>query len=671
MPSNFRFGRFELRPRERALLEDGKALRLGGRAFDILLALVERRDRVVEFDELLDVVWPGLAVEENNLSVQISTLRKLLDASAITTVRGKGYRFTAPTRELAIDDSSIGGPALPPAMLRKWGAVVVVLEARTAAGAWTDRTATELAPVAGACVVQRFENGVALAFDQADVAARAAVKLMRQGVRQCGVVAADMGAEQAPVLTQAVWRAHALAGLAGRCELVVTAELASEFVPGVDGEVEDLGDLSLPSGSVRAFAVRLAPVAAGLVVPAGPNVAGVRPSIAILPFESQAAAEQDDLLGEALSDDVINCLAGSPEFDVISGLSSRRLKRCGLPVASMARHLCATYLLSGSYRSAAGRIVLNAQLQDVRSGAVLHTMHLDLGLAQAFDPHERVGRQIAREVVEAVFAHAMLRSRLQPFPELENYALLMGAIGLMHRAALQEFERAGVMLEHLAQRPGCRGVAAAWLAKWHVLRVVQGWSVDASADARIALDCMTRSLDDDSRDALALSIGGLVHAYLRKDLATAGQLYEAAIDANPSEPLAWLFTATRHAYLGEGAAAEAAGERALQLSPIDPLKYFFDSLAATAALANSSWARSVALCQRSLKANRTHASTWRTMAFALVMLDRMDEARQAVQRLQAVEPAFTVGRFLERFPGRDGPLAQPWAEALSAAGLPH
>jgi hypothetical protein len=52
------------------------------------------------------------------------------------------------------------------------------------------------------------------------------------------------------------------------------------------------------------------------------------------------------------------------------------------------------------------------------------------------------------------------------------------------------------------------------------------------------------------------------------------------------------------------------------------------------------------------------------------MLNRMDEAKVAVQRLLVIEPGFTVGRFLERFPGRDGPLARPWAEALKAADLP-
>jgi adenylate cyclase len=484
-------------------------------------------------------------------------------------------------------------------------------------------------------------------------------------------VAADVTSTDESVMQEAAQCAHALAGVAGVNELIVTAELASEFVPGVDGDVEDLGDLSLPSGSIRAYCVRPTTAAAGLLMLTELEKAEWRPSIAILPFEGLVGVEPDDMLGEALADDVITCLARSSEFNVISGLSSRRLKRCGLPVESMARCLVAGYLLTGTYRSSGGRISLNAHLQDARRGTVLRSMHIEATLQEAFDPAEPVGHRIAHDVAEAVFAHSVQQSRTKPFPELENYSLLMGAIGLMHRAALQEFDRARTMLEHLALRPGCKGVAAAWLAKWHVLRVVQGWSFDASADARMALDYVSRSLEEDSRDALALSIGGLVHAYLRKDLTTAGRLYEEAIDANASEPLAWLFTATRHAYLGEGSQAEEAGERALRLSPIDPLKYFFDSLAATAALANSRWERSVELSQRSLKANRTHASTWRTLAFALVMLNRMDEAKVAVQRLLAIEPGFTVGRFLERFPGRDGPLAQPWAEALKAADLPN
>ena len=93
MTAIYRFGRIELNPATRQLLVDRQPALLGARALDVLLALIERRDRLVPKNELLDLVWPGLVVEENNLQVQISTLRKLLGPDAIATVAGRGYRF--------------------------------------------------------------------------------------------------------------------------------------------------------------------------------------------------------------------------------------------------------------------------------------------------------------------------------------------------------------------------------------------------------------------------------------------------------------------------------------------------------------------------------------------------------------------------------------------------
>ena len=95
MPQSFRFDRFEVRPAERALLIDGKPVELGSRAFDVLQALITHRDRVLTKDELLDMVWPGLVVEENNLQAQVSALRKLLGPKAIATIPGRGYQFVA------------------------------------------------------------------------------------------------------------------------------------------------------------------------------------------------------------------------------------------------------------------------------------------------------------------------------------------------------------------------------------------------------------------------------------------------------------------------------------------------------------------------------------------------------------------------------------------------
>jgi predicted ATPase/DNA-binding winged helix-turn-helix (wHTH) protein len=90
-----RFGRFEIRPAQRTLLVEGRPSEIGARAFDLLLVLAHRSHRTVGKQELLDLVWPGLVVAENNLATQIGNLRKLLGASAISTIPGRGYRFVA------------------------------------------------------------------------------------------------------------------------------------------------------------------------------------------------------------------------------------------------------------------------------------------------------------------------------------------------------------------------------------------------------------------------------------------------------------------------------------------------------------------------------------------------------------------------------------------------
>lgn len=90
-----RFGRFEIDPAERVLRIDGKNAIVGARAFDLLLALAERRGQLVSKQELLEIVWPGVVVEEHNIAAQMSTLRKLLGPDVIATVAGRGYRFAA------------------------------------------------------------------------------------------------------------------------------------------------------------------------------------------------------------------------------------------------------------------------------------------------------------------------------------------------------------------------------------------------------------------------------------------------------------------------------------------------------------------------------------------------------------------------------------------------
>src|SRR4026208_1194300 len=101
---SYAFGPFRLDPLKRRLLRGGEALRLTPKAFYLLLVLVEESGRTVEKDELLERVWAGTIVEENNLNQNITTLRKLLGDSReesryIATIPGVGYRFVAEVRK--------------------------------------------------------------------------------------------------------------------------------------------------------------------------------------------------------------------------------------------------------------------------------------------------------------------------------------------------------------------------------------------------------------------------------------------------------------------------------------------------------------------------------------------------------------------------------------------
>src|SRR6516164_10183992 len=107
------FGRFSILPYRRQLLAEGRPIRLGGRAFDLLLALLEAPGAVVGKDELLRRIWPGRIVEENRLQSEISGLRKAFgaDRELIQTISGRGYQFTGEIRELGADVGARSVPA--------------------------------------------------------------------------------------------------------------------------------------------------------------------------------------------------------------------------------------------------------------------------------------------------------------------------------------------------------------------------------------------------------------------------------------------------------------------------------------------------------------------------------------------------------------------------------
>jgi TolB-like protein len=98
-PASVEFGRFRILPHRREILANGQPIELGGRAYDVLMALIEANGAVVSKDELISRVWPGRIIEEGNLRAQIRALRMaLVERDLIRTVAGRGYQFTGVVR---------------------------------------------------------------------------------------------------------------------------------------------------------------------------------------------------------------------------------------------------------------------------------------------------------------------------------------------------------------------------------------------------------------------------------------------------------------------------------------------------------------------------------------------------------------------------------------------
>lgn len=544
-----------------------------------------------------------------------------------------------------------------------------------------------LLPSYGGRMVKSLGDGMMLEFEsvqpaiQAAIAANQRIESGNEGVPQArqfhlriGIHAADVIIDELDRYGAGVNLAARLTTLAGPGEIVVSSAVRDHLTQDLNADIEDLGDCFVKhvERPVRAYRVG-PPGSLPVVQPALKGADELRPTVAIIPFALRTSAPEHQLLGDALAEEIISALSRSQEFNVVSRLSTSAFRGRSDSPGEIGKILGANYVLSGICDVSGTRVHVDAELADVRTGRVIWAEGLATDLRAVFSGNDELFERIVAEIARAVMAREFERATSQSLPTLESYALLLGAITLMHRLSDSDFDRAKALLAHLAERLPRSPLPLAWLAKWHVLRVVQGWAPDPKQEAQVALTQSERALHADPKSSLALTMSGLVHSYLRKDFDAAELRYKDALATNPNESLAWLFVGTMHAFKGEGSSAAYATERALRLSPLDPMKYFYDSLSASAAIAAGRYGRAIELARRSLRANCTHLSTYRALAIAQSLQGQLKDANRTIKQLLTLEPQFTVRAFLERYPGRDHApeYSRKLAEALRGAGLPE
>lgn len=544
---------------------------------------------------------------------------------------------------------------------------------------------TQVLPTHGGRLVKSLGDGLLLEFESVHEAVAAAVELGRSllpfnvdrgrdahMLLRVGVHVADVVIDEFDVYGSGVNLTARIASLGQPGEIVVSAEVRDCLVKGLDPDLLDLGDCYVKhlSEPVRAYKIQLTQAGySGAESSAPSRINSFVPTLIVMPAVTETADEL--MVADVMTASIGESLSASGELRVIAKLSADALRgRASIPNQYL-NGLGADFALVSTCRVSSGWLVVSFELLETRRGTVVWSGQGKERLGDLLQPGCPLVRHVSQSVAAALLRLETTLGVSQPLPSLPGHAIQVGAISMMHRSSTAEFESVRDRLEYLIDRHNRVASPRAWLAKWYVLRVTRGVVSDPASEAGRALEQTRRALDADPDCALALAMEGFVFCHMLRDLSGAAERLDRAVEVGPNEPLAWLFRGVVHAFCDEGERAVACTEHALALSPIDPLKYYLDSLAAAAAVAAGDCDRAIALAQRSLASNVLHSSTYRTLAIAQSLRGDGTSARETVRRMLAIDPGFSVERFMSRVPSGASPIAQRFAQALADAGAPR
>ena len=543
-------------------------------------------------------------------------------------------------------------------------------------------------PRYGGRLVKSLGDGMLLSFEAAGAAVQVATEMMRcietQNIgRLCdeflqlriGVHVADVVVDELDIFGSGVNLTARLAGLAHPAEIVISAEASDELAPLPGVFLEDMGPCYLKhlDEPVRCFRVRTASTAHPL--PSAPTAAydALQPVVAVVPLMPRDPIDpRQAALGDALADVFISALSHRRGWRVISRLSTARFARGNGNVSldTLRASLGAVFVVSGNCSIEGGRARVHIELSDTRNRTVLLADDADLSLADFFAGQDARMDDLLRRVSLTIDDAEVRRARSLPLQTLESYTLYVGGTKLLHRLGRGDFDRSRELLTQVHERVPRASAPLAMLAKWHVLRITQGWTLDAVAEGEAARVCAQRALQLEPEHAFALTVDGLAALQSRGDLDTARLRYEAALASDAQEPYAWATQAGLLAYTDRPEEAIAAARRAIELSPLDPQRFMFDAYLAVALLVAGRHAEAIAAVRDSLRLNRSLSGGYRILAVAHALAGEMEAARAAVASLLALEPRQTLADFARRYPGRNSQHMAEHLRAMRVAGVP-
>lgn len=397
------------------------------------------------------------------------------------------------------------------------------------------------------------------------------------------------------------------------------------------------------------------------------------PTVAVIPFRYHGSRHNNEIvIGEIVAGSTIRGLSGSPLFNVISRLSTTKLRDIDWTLMEVTEQLDCNYVVSGSYRCVKGEVLLHAELADCMRGEVIWADHLRTSISEILEDQDVLVEELLTQTSRAVIVQEIKRATSEPFETLALHTQMIAGLHDIHSTSEKCFNRARVRFEQVLKSHPNHAAVNAHIALWHVMRLNRngGWNCSVEKTRSEANRYLQNALDSGPYDALALTINGLVETQFNRNPEKGLDLYNDALRYHPNEPLLYAFKAAVLSYKGEGKEAVKCAEKSLKLSPFDPQLNMFHTCAAAAYYSISDFVNAEKHAVRADSLNPQHTSNLRTLVAIQVDLGKIKEAKQSARRLLQQDPLFTTSSYLTRSPNSGYPSGRVIAERLERAGVP-
>jgi adenylate cyclase len=393
-----------------------------------------------------------------------------------------------------------------------------------------------------------------------------------------------------------------------------------------------------------------------------------RPSIAVLPFTNMSGDLEQEYFADGMAEDIITGLARIKWLFVIARNSSFAYKGKPVDVNQAGRELGVRYILEGSVRKAQSRVRVTGQLVEAETGRHVWADRYDRTLDDVFALQDELTMSVVAAVEPSLRQAEIERVKRKRPDSLDAYDLVLRAIPHVYPAMPDGARMALPLLESALKKEPDYALAHGFASWANEIVFVRGGGHEENRQGAIrqAHAAIAHGRDD----AVALSLGGFGLGMIAHDRQAARQAFEAALALSPSCALTYMFGSVIMVYGGgDPDRAIEWGERALRLSPFDPMSFIPWFSITLGHFQRGEYEAAAEAAQKVFQANPYWSLAHVLLAAMHVKLGRLDAAKSAATRALELDPGYTISGHHAKHDIHPS-LAEPLGEALREAGLP-